>query len=123
MRALLVSASFAFALLSSQALAQMDLFAMADADKDGKVTPAEFATFHENGWAFFSNGAATMKLADIPDFAKTAFVGVKPDAKGEVNKEAYMAVTAALFAAADKNHDGVLDKAEFDAMMGPMPGQ
>lgn len=123
MRAVLISASFALALLSSQALAQMDLFAMADANGDGKVTPAEFATFHENGWAFFSQGAATIKLADLPDFAKPSFKGVKPDANGEVNKDAYMAVTQDLFKAADKNGDGVLDRAEFEAMMGPPPGQ
>ncbi len=123
MRALLVSASFAVALLASPALAQMDLFAMADGDNDGKVTAAEFATFHENGWAFFSNGAPKMKLADIPEFAKPSFAGVKPDANGEVDKDAYMAVTPALFKAADKNGDGVLDKAEFEAMMGPPPGQ
>ncbi len=123
MRAVMVSASLAFALFSTQALAQMDLFAMADADADGKVTAAEFATFHEGGWAFFSNGAATIKQAEIPEFAKASFTGVKPDANGEINKDAYMAVTPALFKAADKNGDGVLDKAEFEAMMGPMPGQ
>jgi len=123
MRAVFVAASLSLALLSSQALAQqMDLFGMADADQSGKITPAEYTAFHENGWGFFSNGAPSVKLSELPVFAQSAFAGVTPDANGNVTKEAYMAVAPAQFKAADKNGDGVLDKDEFMAMMGPPPG-
>jgi hypothetical protein len=119
-----VAAGLSIALSSSQALAQqMDVFGMADADQSGKITLAEYTAFHENGWGFFSNGAASVKLGDLPVFAKSAFAGVTPDANGDVTKEAYMAVAPAQFKEADKNGDGVLDKDEFMATMGPPPGQ
>ena len=124
MRALFVAAGLTLALLSSQALAQgMDLFAMADADQDGKVTLAEFTTFHENGWSFFASGADKLKAADIPEQAKGSFAGIAPDANGEITKAAYVAAAPEKFKAADKDGDGTLDKAEFAAMMGPPPGQ
>jgi hypothetical protein len=120
MRRLFVAVGLTFGLFASPALAQgMDLFPMADADQDGKITPAEYTAFHETGWGFFTNGAEKAKLAELPVFAKSAFVGVTPDANGEATKAAYMAVAPAQFKAADKNGDGFLDKAEFGAMMAP----
>ena len=122
MRKLFVTVGLTFGLFVSQALAQgMDPFPMVDADNDGKVTLAEYTTFHETGWGFFANGADKVKLADLPPFAKSAFVGVTPDANGEVTKAAYMAVAPVQFKTADKNGDGSLDKDEFAAMMGPPP--
>ena len=120
MRRLFVAASLTFGLFASQALAQgMDPFPMADTDNDGKITLAEYTTFHETGWGFFANGADKVKLAELPPFAKSAFAGIAPNANGEVTKAMYMAGAAAQFKAADKNGDGYLDKTEFAAVMGP----
>lgn len=97
----------------------MDLMQYADADSDGKVTGAEFTSFSEQGWAFFSQGADKVKIAELDPMAKGAFVGVTPDANGEVTKEAYMAAVPARFKAADKNGDGVLDAAELNGSIAP----
>jgi hypothetical protein len=110
------------ALFASQALAQgMDMFPMADADKDGKVTLAEYTTFHEMGWNFLANGADKVKVSDLQEPAKSAFAKIAADANGEITKAAYVAAAPVQFKAADKNGDGTLDQAEFAATMPPPP--
>ena len=117
MAAILVMAFGGFA---SQALAQdMDLMAFADADKDGKVTTAEYASFSEQGWGFFSQGADKVKPAELDDMAKGAFNGIAPNAEGYVTHAAYTAAIPVRFKAADKNSDGTLDGAELNATMAP----
>ena len=115
----LIASAVAMATVSGPALAQMDLMQFADPDGDGKVTPEEFAKFREGGWNFFSQGAEKVKPADLDEMGKGAFTGVKPDADGTVTKQAYMAVTAERFKAADKNGDGALDRDELNNSVKP----
>ncbi|HWJ71445.1 MAG TPA: hypothetical protein VNS79_15480 [Sphingobium sp.] len=106
--------------LGGPAMAQdFDLMQFADADQDGKVSEAEYASFREQGWTFISQGAETVKVADLDDMMKGAIVGVTPDAQGQISKAAYLAATPALFKAADKNGDGSLDAQELNASMMP----
>jgi hypothetical protein len=113
-------AAVAFGGFAGQALAQdMDLMAFADADKDGKVTTAEYASFSEQGWGFFAQGADKVKPAELDDMAKGAFNGIAPDAQGYVTHAVYTAAIPARFKAADKNGDGTLDGAELNATMAP----
>jgi hypothetical protein len=120
MRRLIAAGGLALGLFASQALAQgMDLFPMADADKDGKVTLAEYTTFHEMGWNFFAQGAEKVKVSELQEPAKSSFANIAPDANGEITKAAYVAVGPVRFKAADKNGDGTLDNAEFTASMAP----
>jgi uncharacterized protein (DUF2141 family) len=97
----------------------MDLMQFADTNGDGKVTPEEFAAFREQGWGYFSQGAAKIKVADLDPMVKGAFVGVTPDADGYVTREAYLAATPARFKAADKNGDGTLDREELNNSVKP----
>jgi len=115
-----IISSVAAATLSGPALAQdMDLMQFADPSGDGKVTPEEFAGFREGGWNYFSQGADKVKLADLEPMGRGAFNGVTPDAEGFVTKQAYMAVTADRFKAADKNGDGTLDREELNNSVKP----
>lgn len=100
----------------------IDLMQFADTDMDGKVTAVEYASFSEQGWGFFSNGAAKVKVADLDPMAKGAFNGITPDAEGNVSKEAYLAAVPGRFKAADKNGDGTLDATELNATMKPPAG-
>ena len=119
-RLMLIASAVAVTALSGPASAQeMDLMQFADANGDGKVTPEEFAAFREQGWNFFSQGAEKLKLADLDPMAKGAFTGVKPDAEGNADKQAYLAVTTERFKAADKNGDGTLDRDELNNSVKP----
>jgi len=115
----LIASVVAMVAASAPASAQMDLMQFADPNGDGKVTPEEFAAFREGGWNFFSQGAEKVKIADLDEMGKGAFAGVKPDADGTVTKQAYMAVTAERFKAADKNGDGTLDRDELNNSVKP----
>ena len=116
----LIASAVAMAGLAGRASAQdMDLMQFADANGDGKVTPEEFAAFREQGWNFFSQGAEKVKVADLDPMAKGAFIGVKPDAEGYVNKQAYLAVTSERFKATDKNGDGTIDRDELNNSVKP----
>jgi hypothetical protein len=123
MRLAIAAAALAVATIgiTGSVLAQdMDLMQFADPDGDGKVTAAEFTSFSEQGWSFFSQGADKVKVADLDPMAKPAFVGVTPDAEGFVTKAAYMAAVPARFKAADKDGDGVLSAAELNGSMKPV---
>lgn len=100
----------------------IDLMQYADTDMDGKVTATEYASFSEQGWGFFAQGADKVKVADLDPMAKGAFIGITPDADGNVTKTAYLAAVPGRFKAADKNGDGTLDAAELNATMKPPAG-
>lgn len=96
-----------------------DLMQFADADQDGQVTEAEYASFREQGWAFISQGMEAVTVADLDDMMKGAFAGITPDAEGQVSKAVYLDASPVLFKAADKNGDGTLDRQELNASMVP----
>ncbi len=117
--ALMASAMATVALAGPSRAQDMDLMQFADTNGDGKVTPEEFASFREQGWGYFSQGAAKVKVADLDPMAKGAFIGVELDADGDATKQAYLAVTSERFKAADKNGDGTLDHDELNNSVKP----
>ena len=117
----IAAATLAVAGLAAPALAQdFDLMQFADTNTDGKVTAEEFAAFQEQGWGFLSQGAESIKLADVMPEMKAAFNGITPDANGVITHAAYTAAVPAKFKAADKNGDGSLSKEELTALF-PAP--
>ena len=120
MRSMIAAAALAIAVtgLAAPVSAQeMDLMQFADPNGDGKVTSEEFAAFSAQGWEFFAQGGAKVKVADVDPMAKSSFKGTTPDAGGYVTKEAYTAAVPGRFKAADTNNDGTLSKAELDAAL------
>jgi Ca2+-binding EF-hand superfamily protein len=113
MKSIVAAAALTILSVATPAFAQgFDMMGMADTDHDGKVTLAEFTAFRETGWGYFAQGAESVKAADLPDMAKNAFKGIKPDANGMVTHAAYTAATPAMFKQADKNGNGSLDAEE-----------
>lgn len=120
MRSLIIASMVTLIGLSTQAIAQdFDLMGMADTNADAKVSLEEYAAFSEQGWAFFSQGAESVKLADLQPMAKAAFNGIQPDSNGVVTHKAYTDAVPGRFKAADKNGDGWLSKEELNATMAP----
>jgi Ca2+-binding EF-hand superfamily protein len=121
MRRTTIIAAIAIAALAAPAIAQdFDLMGFADTDNNGKVSAEEFAAFQEQGWGFLSQGAESVKLADVQPQMKAVFNGVTPDANGVITHAAYTASVPARFKAADKDGDGSLSKAELEALF-PAP--
>jgi hypothetical protein len=109
------------AALSGAASAQeIDLFAMADTSRDERIAQAEFADFREMGWDYFFSGQDSVNSSHAPE-AKGLLAGVEPDPAGKVTHAAFTAAAPAIFKQADKNGDGSLNRAEFEAVM-PPPG-
>jgi len=116
----IAAAILALAGVSAPALAQdFDIMQFADTNADGKVTIEEYGAMSEQGWGFFSQGAESVKVADLDPMAKSAFNGITPDASGSVTHAAYTASVPARFKAADKDGNGSLSKAELEATMAP----
>lgn len=114
------AAAIAVAGLAGPAAAQdFDLMQFADTNTDGKVSLEEFAAFSEQGWGFLSQGAESVKVAELDPMMQGAFNGIAPDADGVVTHAAYTAATPGRFKGLDKDGDGSLTKAELDAMMAP----
>ena len=121
MRKIIITAATALTMgLAAPAMAQdFDLMQFADTNADGKVSSEEFAAFAEQGWGFISQGAESIKVADLDPMAKGAVNGITPDASGVITHAAYTAATPARFKGLDKNADGSLSKEELTAMMAP----
>jgi hypothetical protein len=92
----------------------MDLMAIADANKDGKVSPEEYTAFSEQGWGFVSEGKDKVKLSELNDMSKLAFFGITPNADGDITKQMYLAAIPARFKMFDANHDGSLSSDELN---------
>ena len=119
MRKLMIFA-IAAASLSGAAVAQdFDLMQFADTDSNGKVSAEEYAAFVEQGWGFISQGAESVKVADLDPMMQGAFSGVPVNAEGVITHAAYTAATPDRFKAADKDGDGSLSKEELTATMAP----
>jgi Ca2+-binding EF-hand superfamily protein len=97
-----------------------DLMGFADTNKDGKVSLEEFTAFQEQGWGFLSQGAESIKVAEMQPMMKPMMAGVPVDGSGAITHKAYMDSVPARFKAADKNGDGFLSKEELLAMF-PAP--
>ena len=121
----IAAAALAMAGLAAPVVAQdggdFDLMGFADTNKDGKVSLEEFTAFQEQGWGFISQGADSIKVADMQPMMKPMLASIAPDASGAITHAAYTASIPARFKAADKNGDGFLDKAELTAMFPPPP--
>ncbi len=117
-----IAVACALAGFAAPAIAQdFDIMGFADTNKDGKVSVEEYAAMSEQGWGFLSQGAESVKVADLDPMMKGAFAGIALDANGAVTHAAYTAAVPARFKAADKNGDGSLSKEELTATMGPPP--
>ncbi|MBO9574409.1 MAG: EF-hand domain-containing protein [Sphingobium sp.] len=94
-----------------------------DTDKDGKVSQAEYTAFAQARWGRISQGADTVKPADLQGFQASALAGITPAADGTVSKAAYEASIPAKFKAADTDGNGSLSEAELTASMPRRPAQ
>lgn len=116
----IAAAVLATASLAGPAAAQdFDLMQFADTNTDGKVSVEEFAAFQEQGWGFISQGAESIKIADLDPMMQGAFAGITPDANGAVTHAAYTAGVPDRFKKADKDGNGSLSKEELTAMFAP----
>jgi len=123
---IVAATSLAIAGLAAPVIAQggdFDLMGFADTNKDGKVSLEEFTAFQEQGWGFISQGADSIKAAEMQPQMKPMMAGVPVDASGAITKKAYMDSVPARFKAADKNGDGFLSKEELLAMFPAPPAQ
>jgi hypothetical protein len=100
----------------------MNMLAIADADKDGKVSLAEYGAFQAARWGRIAQGADKVTVASLNPMQQSAFSGIAPAADGTVGKAAFEAAVPAKFKAADKNGDGGLDQQELMASVMPMGG-
>lgn len=101
------------------------LFALVDGNHDNTIDRAESDAFSELRWAAMDHerkGSVTAeKIASDPQ--SRLFVGdMMPAAGGTLSHDAFIAGRARRFAAADTDHNGVLDPAEFAAYVGRPAG-
>ena len=102
----------------------MRMFDRADADKDGKVTAAEFAAARAARFAGIdANKDGALEVSELrawrralpARFRDARFKALDGDGDGKLGVEEYVARRKAAFAKIDANEDGAVDKAEFDA--------
>ena len=122
-RPLLIIASSAY-LASCRTTPMVSAFDLADADKDGRVTKAEFDNFmsdstfarydaNRDGKVTFEEWKAVDPTADMPTFKR-----IDTDGNGSVSPEEGRAAVRRkgtfdnLFAEVDTKQDGVIDRAE-----------
>jgi len=118
----MLAVAAALTLFATPALAQeFDPMQFADSDHDGKVTLAEYTAFQEGGWNFVTQGAVSVKPADVPMPGGGMLMGIPTDADGVLTKEAFMAYVPTRFKAVDANADGSIDENELRASFGMPP--
>ena len=100
------------------------MFDRADADKDGKVTAAEFAAARDARFSGIdANKDGALEVSELRAWTRTwparfrdaRFKALDTDGDGKVGPEEYVARRKAAFARIDADKDGTVDKAEFDA--------
>ena len=100
------------------------MFRQADADKDGKVTQAEFAAARTARFAGIdTNKDGALEVSEMRAWKRTwpsrvrdaRFKALDADGDGKVVPEEFVARRKAAFARIDTSKDGAVDKAEFDA--------
>jgi hypothetical protein len=98
---------------------QIDLMPLADANGDGKVTLEEYEAFTEQGWGLASQGMDKVKISDLDDQAKLAFVGIQPDAQGYVTHKMYVDAAPTRFTLSDTDKNGSLNADEINGRTQP----
>ena len=100
------------------------MFRQADADKDGKVTRAEFDAARNARFAGIDTDKdGTLEVSELRAWKRTLpsrirdarFKALDADGDGSIGGEEYVAQRKAAFAGIDANKDGAVDKAEFAA--------
>ena len=100
------------------------MFRQADADKDGKVTRAEFEAARNARFAGIdANKDGALEVSELRAWKRTwpsrvrdaRFKALDADGDGKVGAEEFVARRKTAFADIDANKDGAVDKAEFDA--------
>jgi Ca2+-binding EF-hand superfamily protein len=131
MRPPLALAGLVFAAVAGSASAQprpdaAQMFALADANHDGVVSPAEFRASREARFKVLDrNHDGVLTAADFPAGGRlTARWGEGPqallkmldaDGDGRVSLDEFVQGSMRLFDRADANHDGVVSQAEAQA--------
>ena len=100
------------------------MFHQADADKDGKVTRAEFEAARKARFdGIDANKDGALEVSELRAWKRTwpsrvrdaRFKALDADGDGKVGAEEFVARRKTAFADIDANKDGAVDKAEFDA--------
>lgn len=95
-----------------------------DADKDGKVTRAEFDAARAARFAAIdANKDGALEVSELRAWKRTLpsrirdarFKALDADADGKIGADEFVAQRKEAFARIDANKDGKVDKAEFDA--------
>ena len=99
-------------------------FDRADADKDGKVTRAEFDAARAARFAGIdANKDGALEVSELRAWRRTwpsrlrdaRFKALDADSDGKIGADEFVAQRKEAFARIDANKDGRVDKAEFDA--------
>lgn len=102
----------------------LHMFRQADADKDGKVTQAEFAAARNARFAGIdTNKDGALEVSELRAWKRTwpsrvrdaRFKALDGDGDGKIGVEEFVAQRREAFAGIDADKDGAVDKAEFDA--------
>lgn len=101
-------------------------FEQADADKDGKVTQAEYAAARSRHFAQLDhNGDGVVSRADFPRASSRPQIAARLDAMiaeadlnkdGQVTREELAKAPMPMFTRADTNKDGAVTQAEIAAL-------
>jgi DNA-binding CsgD family transcriptional regulator len=91
-----------------------DLMPFADADQDGKVTAQEYAAFTEQGWQFVARDQEQVDFAALGQSEQVAFVGIMPNERGIITRQAYIDAIPSRFKMLDTNGDNVLSSDELN---------
>ncbi len=123
---LLAAAAVALSAVAAPANAHrgLHMFRQADADKDGKVTRAEFDAARNARFAGIdANKDGALEVSELRAWKRTwparardaRFKALDADGDGKIGVEEFVAKRKAQFGGIDTDKDGAIGKAEFDA--------